>query len=129
MSGMALNGELTRHGARFLRADRTVPRYRLYALAGDGPARPGLVRDADGAAIYLEVWALPLAAVGAFIKDIPPPLGIGTLELAVSGWVKGFICEQDGLDSAIDITGFGGWREFLSQGEPPTHIASVSQVE
>jgi allophanate hydrolase len=129
MSGMALNGELTRHGARFLRADRTVPRYRLYALAGDGPARPGLVRDADGAAIYLEVWALPLAAVGAFIKDIPPPLGIGTLELAVSGWVKGFICEQDGLDSAIDITGFGGWREFLSQGEPPAHIASVSQVE
>ena len=52
MSGMALEHELVGRGARLIGAVRTAPRYRLYALAGDGPPRPGLrhVGDAsDGA--------------------------------------------------------------------------------
>ena len=67
MSGLPLNGELTGLGGRFLRAVRTAPVYRLYALAGGPPRRPGMVRGAGGGAIAVEVWALPKAAFGDFI--------------------------------------------------------------
>ena len=75
MSGLLLNGELTGLGARFLRETTTVQKYKLFKLAGSPPARPGLVRDADGSAIAAEVWALPIQAVGKFCKAFPHPSG------------------------------------------------------
>ena len=114
MSGLPLNGELTSLGARFLRATATAPLYRLYALAGGPPARPGLVRSPDGAAISVETWAIPRARFGDFITGVPEPLGIGTVTLATNEKVKGFICEPAGLDGATDVTEFGGWRSYLS---------------
>ena len=118
LSGLPLNGELTRRGGRFLRSAQTAPNYRLYRLAGGPPLRPGLVRQAqDGAAIELEIWALPSEQFGAFISAVPQPLGIGTLTLADSTQVKGFICENQGLDGAEDITAYGGWRSYLASRE------------
>ena len=118
LSGLPLNGELTRRGGRFLRSAQTAPNYRLYRLAGGPPLRPGLVRQAqDGAAIELEIWALPSEQFGAFISAVPQPLGIGTLTLADGTQVKGFICENQGLDGAEDITAYGGWRSYLASRE------------
>ncbi|NIY96703.1 hypothetical protein HC022_10755 [Salipiger sp. HF18] len=72
MSGMALNGELVPLGARFLRSCLTAPSYKLYALAGGPPPRPGLSRQAQGGrAIAGELWALPLPAAGRFLAGIP----------------------------------------------------------
>ncbi|OWU82984.1 allophanate hydrolase [Oceanicola sp. 22II-s10i] len=114
MSGLPLNGELTRLGARFLRACRTAPGYRLYALAGGPPERPGLSRQSGaGTGIAAEIWALPRAGVGAFLAGIPAPLGLGSVTLDDGSSVKGFICEAAGLDGARDITEFGGWRDYL----------------
>ncbi len=48
LSGMPLNPEVVRLGGRFLRAVETAPLYRLHALAGGPPARPGLVRVGEG---------------------------------------------------------------------------------
>lgn len=115
MSGLPLNGELTRLGARFLRQARTAPCYRLYRLAGGPPYRPGLVRMPEGASIALEIWALPAARFGDFIRGIPRPLGIGTLTLDDGGEVKGFLCEASGLAGGEDITRYGGWRNFLTE--------------
>ena len=89
MSGLPLNSELTGRGARLIRACRTAPAYRLYALAGGPPARPGLVKRAGGAAIPLEVWALPVERFGDFIAGVPSPLCIGTVELDDGTTVKG----------------------------------------
>ncbi len=119
MSGLPLNGELTRLGGRFLSTARTAPGYRLYSLAGGPPFRPGLVRSADGAAIELEIWALPSATFGDFLRGIPAPLGIGTVSLEDGTAVNGFICEAAGLDGATDITEFGGWRAYLAAGTRP----------
>lgn len=113
MSGLPLNGELTRLGARFLFASKTAPAYRLYSLPGGPPHRPGLIRDDGGAAIAIEVWALPTAKFGDFIRGIPRPLGIGTLTLQDGKDVKGFICEADGATGAKDVTEHGGWRAYL----------------
>jgi len=115
LAGQPLNGQLTALNARLLRTTRTTDSYRLYALAGTVPPKPGLVRGAQGtgAEIEVEVWALSAAAFGSFVAAIPPPLGIGTLQLADGSSVKGFICEPAALEGAKDITSFGGWRAFL----------------
>lgn len=115
MSGLPLNGEATRLGARFLRKAATAPCYRLYRLGGGPPVRPGLVRMAEGGeAIELEVWAMPESAVGAFLKGVPSPLGFGTVLLEDGSTTLGFLCEAAGLDGAEDITAHGGWRAYLA---------------
>ncbi|MCD0505879.1 allophanate hydrolase, partial [Bordetella petrii] len=100
LRGMPLNHQLTSRGARFIEATESAASYRLYALANSTPPKPGMVRTGDGAAIALEVWELPYAAFGEFVAEIPPPLGIGTLELADGRQVKGFICEPCGITGA-----------------------------
>lgn len=119
MSGLPLNGELTRLGGRFLRATKTAPCYRLYRLTGDAPVRPGLVRDETGDAIAVEVWGLPKTQLGAFIAGVPQPLCIGTLTLAGGETVKGFLCEAIETTGAVDISHFGGWRAFLNSTATP----------
>lgn len=115
LSGMPLNGELTRLGGTFLRATTTTPDYRLFALPGGPPARPGLIRVGEGgAAIALEVWSLPPEGFGRFVAGIPSPLGIGTLTLADGTRVKGFLCETIATEGARDVTQFGGWRAFIA---------------
>ena len=83
LSGLPLNGQLLERGATLLQVTTTAPAYKLYALPGTLPPKPGLQRVAEGGgAIAVEVWALPQAAVGSFLALIPPPLGLGSIELA-----------------------------------------------
>jgi allophanate hydrolase len=115
LSGMALNHELTTRGGSLVKAATTAPAYRLYALPGGPPHRPGLVRVASGGApIAIEVWSLPPAGFGDFVATIPSPLGIGTLALSDGTSVKGFVCEAIGTEGAKDITSFGGWRAYMA---------------
>jgi allophanate hydrolase len=115
MAGLPLNGELLRRGARMVQACRTSPDYRLFALPGGPPARPGLVRAPGGAAIELEVWSLPAARVGDFMRKVPAPLSIGSVELEHGGRALGFLCEAYAASGAADITAFGGWRRYLAE--------------
>jgi allophanate hydrolase len=114
MSGLPLNGEFMKLGARFIRVTKTAPTYRLYDLPDGPPARPGLVRDESGSSIELEIWALPEDKVGPFLRVIPAPLGLGSLILADGETVNGFICETAGIKGATDITDFGGWRNYIN---------------
>ncbi|WP_434149425.1 allophanate hydrolase [Methylocaldum gracile subsp. desertum] len=116
LSGLPLNGQLTRRGGRLVKVTRTTPSYRLYALP-DGK-RPGLLRQAPGAAIEVEVWELPGAEFGGFVAEIPAPLGIGSLELADGECVQGFLCEAYAVADALDITGHGGWKSYLRSRDP-----------
>lgn len=116
LSGMPLNGQLRERGAQLRASTATAPHYRLYALPGSTPPKPGLLRVApgQGAPIAVEVWEMPLGAYGSFVAAIPAPLGIGTLELADGRRVQGFLCEAQALQAATDITGFGGWRNYIA---------------
>jgi allophanate hydrolase len=116
LSGLPLNPQLTRLGARLVRATRTSPHYQLYALPGTTPPKPGLVRvNNGGSSIAVEVWELPVDAYGRFVANIPAPLGIGTLALENGEAVQGFLCEAHAVEGARNITKFGGWRAFLDQ--------------
>ncbi|KFB99317.1 allophanate hydrolase [Trabulsiella guamensis ATCC 49490] len=114
---MPLNFQLTTRDAVFVETTETAPCYRLYALADTQPAKPGIVRQASGAAIEVELWDIPLARFGEFVAEIPAPLGIGSLELSDGRWVKGFICEPVALINATDITEFKGWRNWIASRE------------
>jgi allophanate hydrolase len=115
LSGLPLNGQLTGLGATLVKAVQTAPLYRLFALPGTTPPKPGLVRVAEqGAAIAVEVWELPTAAYGHFVAAIPAPLGIGTITLEDGSTVQGFLCEAVATAGARDVTSFGGWRAYLA---------------
>jgi allophanate hydrolase len=117
LSGMPLNGELKSFGARFLQETTTSADYRLFALSGTSPPKPGLIRVAAGrgAAIDVELWAMPAENFGRFVDAVPPPLAIGTLALADGRTVKGFLVEAEATVGARDISDFGGWRAFMAQ--------------
>ena len=116
LSGLPLNGELRALGGRLLETAKTAPDYRLYALDGAAPAKPGLLRvePGEGASIDVEVWALPAAAFGKFMAGVSSPLSIGTVTLSDGRCVKGFLVEAAGIAGARDISEFGGWRGFLA---------------
>jgi allophanate hydrolase len=116
LAGQPLNHQLLSRKARLVRSCRTAPRYQLYALAGTVPPKPGLLRvtgEAEGNAIDVEVWEMTAEHFGNFVAAIPPPLGIGTIELEDGTVVKGFICEPYAIAGARDISHFGGWRQYL----------------
>lgn len=116
LTGQPLNRQLTEREARFVRACRTAPEYRLYALTGTKPSKPGLVRDPSfrGPGIEVEVWSVPENEFGSFVAAIPPPLGIGSAVLEDGSTVKCFICEPFAIAAATEITQFGGWRNYLA---------------
>ncbi|MEA2938549.1 MAG: allophanate hydrolase, partial [Alphaproteobacteria bacterium] len=116
LSGLPLNGELRILGGRLLKTTTTAADYRLFALAGTNPPKPGLLRvaDGEGAAVEVEVWTLPTAGFGRFVAAVPAPLSIGTIRLAGGRTVKGFLVEAQAVAGARDISSFGGWRAFVS---------------
>ena len=114
MDGLALNHQLRDRGGYLVRGTRTADKYRLFALSGGPPRRPGLVRmSSGGASIAVEVWAVRSAEFGSFVEGIPAPLGIGRIELHDGERVPGFLCESYAAAGAVDLTELGGWRAYL----------------
>ncbi|WP_129786132.1 allophanate hydrolase [Promicromonospora panici] len=114
LSGQPLNHQLVDRGGRLVASTTTAPGYRLFALETT-PAKPGLVRVADGGApIEAEVWELPTAGFGEFVASVPAPMTIGKVLLADGSEVSGFLCEPAALDGARDITASGGWLAHLA---------------
>ncbi|TCQ14220.1 hypothetical protein C8J33_1275 [Rhizobium sp. PP-CC-3G-465] len=119
LSGMPLNHQLVDLDGQFSRTARTTADYRLYALAGTVPPKPGMIRvaEGEGVAIEVEIWRLTPAAFGRFVAAIPAPLGIGTIVLADGTSAKGFLCEQVAIGAgAADISAYGGWRAYCAKG-------------
>lgn len=115
LSGMPLNYQLTDRGGQLVEVTQTSADYRLYALSDTQPPKPGLLRvtPGTGVAISIEVWELPVAHYGSFVSGIAAPLGIGTLTLRDGRQVQGFVCEALALQTARDISSWGGWRAYL----------------
>ncbi|MDG4833284.1 allophanate hydrolase [Solwaraspora sp. WMMD1047] len=132
LSGETRNGELLARGATLAEVATTAPLYRLYRLpADDGIGLPGLVRvatgdDAEpprpggsaepprpGGSIEVELWSLPVTALGGLLTGVPAPLSFGWLRLADGRDVIGFLCEAYAVGpDAEDISATGGWRAW-----------------
>ena len=112
LEGLPLHHELVERGARLRSRTTTSRRYRLYALAGGPPARAGLVRVAATAVTRSRsrsTASLARRSVTCWSR-VPPPLAIGTVELASGEQVHGFVCEASGSTAPTTsaTTGAGG---------------------
>jgi allophanate hydrolase len=115
LTGEPLNHQLADRGGRFVRKAKTAPTYRLFALPGTSPQKPGLVRMGaeGGVSIDLEIWDLPISELGDFLLQVPSPLTIGLIHLSDGRTVKGFLCEEVAVQDAENISTFGGWKSYL----------------
>ena len=111
MSGLPLNGLVSRRGGQLLRRARTASGYRMMRVPGAGVARPGLIAgEGPAPGFAVEVWEVPLQTLGALAAELSPPLRFGQVRLADGSTVLGYLGDDVALAAAEDISGFGGWR-------------------
>ncbi len=114
LDGLPLNWQLVERGATLAEVTSTSNAYKMYVIDGS-QQRPGLIRDEDdGSAMSIEIWQIPKAEFGSFVAGIPSPLGIGKVETSDGRWLPGFICEGYAVQGATEITGLGGWRQYMA---------------
>ena len=117
LSRPAAQRQLVERGATLQATTHTAPRYRLYALPGTVPPKPGLVRTAEGgAAIAVEVWDMPL------IRRRRVSCARSRRRSASAAWSSptGGACTASSAKptpprAPTDITAYGGWRDYLQQ--------------
>ena len=85
----------------------------MHCLMATPRARSG---PGCGCSIEVEVWSLPDHFLADFVRTIAPPLGIGSIELMDGRWVHSFIAEPVATENAQEITRYGGWRKYKSDG-------------
>jgi gamma-glutamylcyclotransferase (GGCT)/AIG2-like uncharacterized protein YtfP len=112
MRGLELNANMIDAGATFVREARTAPTYRLWSI---GDRHPAMIRvGSGGAAIAVEVWAVPPAGLASILLQEPPGLCIGKVELADGQEVLGVVGEPLLVEGQREITSHGGWRAYLA---------------
>ena len=111
MRGLSLNQNLVLAGATFVREALTAPQYRLWSIDERYPAMQRVTTG--GAAIALEIWAVPSPAVVTILLQEPPGLGIGSLLLADGTSVLGVLGEAYLCEGKREITAWGGWRAYM----------------
>lgn len=112
MRGQPLNGNLLRVGAKFVREDITAPYYRIWAINGQYPA---MLRDEiQGTSVQVEIWKISESGVLRILAVEPAGLCIGKVELISGNFVLGVLAEQYIVANQVEITEFGGWRNYLA---------------
>jgi len=113
MRELALNKNLIGAQAVFVREDKTSPNYRLWSIDDSYPAM--MRNDRDGAEIDLEIWQIPLNGLIEVLKSEPPGLGMGKIELKDGEWVFGVLGEKYICEDRLEITQWGGWRNYINR--------------
>jgi hypothetical protein len=112
MRDLELNGNMHLVGARFVREAFTEPNYRLWSI---GDRHPAMQRVATGgAAIAVEIWAVPAIGMAMLLKLEPPGLCIGKVRLSTGEEVLGVLGEAILCESQKEITAWGGWRAYVN---------------
>jgi allophanate hydrolase len=117
LSGQPRSRDLIEHGGQVLAGTTTAARYRLLRTGGAGSV-PVLVTAPDGgAAIEVETWRLPAAALPDILARSSPSVCLGRVELADGSTEIGFVADTSALDDEdlSDITAYGGWRAYLAE--------------
>lgn len=115
LKGQPLEWQLTDLGAVWRETTQTASTYRLFALDGGPPKKPGVIFDPEGSSLQVDVWDLTPAALGTFLTMVPAPLALGTVTLEDGRELTGFVCEPRAMDGATEVTSFGGWRDYVEQ--------------
>lgn len=118
MRGFALNRNLLRVHASFMREDRTDRHYRLWSI---NDVHPAMYRvTGEGASIALEIWDVPAAGLISVLENEPPGLCVGKVRLANGETVLGVLGEPYLCEGMREITALGGWRAYVEAGAAVT---------
>jgi gamma-glutamylcyclotransferase (GGCT)/AIG2-like uncharacterized protein YtfP len=113
MQGLELNINLLSVGATFVRESKTESIYRLWSIDDRYPA---MMRVATGgAAIAVEVWAIPRVSLSTILLQEPAGLCIGKVRLADGEEVLGVLGEAFLCEGKHEITQWGGWRNYIAK--------------
>ena len=113
MRGFELNPNLINAGATLARETTTAPTYRLWSI---NDRHPAMIRvAAGGAAIAVEVWAVPAAGLATILMQEPPGLCIGKVRLADGEETLGVLGESVLCEGMREITEYGGWRAYMAE--------------
>jgi gamma-glutamylcyclotransferase (GGCT)/AIG2-like uncharacterized protein YtfP len=110
MRGLELNPNLLRAGAIFIRETKTAPIYRLWSIRDQYPAM--LRVNSGGSAIAIELWSLSAEGLAAVLSAEPPGLTVGKVRLNDGSEVLGILGESFLCEDQIEITSYGGWRQY-----------------
>ena len=114
MRGLPLHGNLA--GAEFIGAARTAPRYRLFSVRGIHPAMLA-APEGNGVAVTGEVYDINLGHLRRVLEGEPAGLGLGVVDLEDGSACLGILWVSSRPPArAIDISAFGGWREYQAAG-------------
>jgi carbamate kinase len=112
MRGLKLNQHMAAANATFVREAATEPAYRLWSVGDDHPAMIH-VTDDSGAAVQVEVWAVPRQRLAGLLESEPPDLAIGKVRLDDNSTVLCVLGESAAVAGQRDITEYGGWRAYV----------------
>lgn len=94
LRGCPLHHELEEAGAVFVKQTITSSHYCIYPMPTPTGSKPAVLRNNNsGNSCYCEIYQFDSNAFCQFIDKIPPPLGIGKVELIDGKWISGFIGE------------------------------------
>ena len=111
MRGLELNDNLLAVEATFVREATTEPTYRLFSIDDIHPAMMRV--KTGGAAIAVEVWAVPPAGLAKILLQEPPGLCIGKVRLDDGSEILGVVGESICCEQGKEISQYGGWRNYL----------------
>ena len=112
MRGLKLNQHMVAANATFVRDAATEPAYRLWSIDDDHPAMVH-VTDDSGAAVQVEVWAVPRQRLAGLLESEPSGLAIGKVRLDDSSTVLCVVGESAVVEGQREITEYGGWRAYV----------------
>ncbi|WP_028973889.1 allophanate hydrolase [Spirochaeta cellobiosiphila] len=105
--GYPLEYQLLELGAEFKEHAMTAAKYKLYEF-NTVPKKPGIIKvGKGGGSIAVDVYSLPLHCFGAFMKQVPAPLSIGSVEMNDGSVVAGFLGEVYASETGEDMTAKG----------------------
>lgn len=111
MRGCGLNQNMHDARATFVRQTKTAPVYRAWSI-DDGYI--GMVRvHHSGGGITVELWEVDAAGLVSILEKEPPGLTIGRVLLEDGEEVFGVLAEPYATVGTVEITHFGGWREYI----------------
>ena len=111
MKGLELNGNLINAGAVFVEETKTKSIYRLFSIDDRHPA---MYRVTEGGnEIAVEIWEINDSGLVSVLEKEPSGLCIGKVELNDGRRILGVIGEEILCAGMKEITGYGGWREYI----------------
>ncbi len=118
MRGLELNANLQTIQATFICETKTEPSYLLWSIEDRYPAMMRVT--SGGAAIAVEVWAVPTVSLGKLLLQEPSGLCIGKVRLSNGEVVLGVLGEAFLCEGRREISQWGGWRAYIADLKPST---------